>query len=52
MYAHRVFSKNKIIIEITDNYCNIVKYGNQKWCNIGIYRKIRIRDFFHRFLLK
>ena len=46
MYPHRVFSKNKTIFE------NILKYGNQKWCNIGIYRKIRIRDFFHRFLLK
>ena len=46
MYAHRIFSKNKTIFK------NILKYGNQKWCNIGIYWKIRVGDFFKRFLLK
>ena len=49
MYAHRVYSKNKIIIEKTDNYCNILKYGNQKLCNIGIYWKIRVGDFLNEF---
>ena len=39
----------EIITRKNENYYNFLKYGTQKTCNLGYYRKIRVGDFLNVF---